>query len=172
MSPSSGGRRRDVLASEREAEQAAKGELLLRMAQEVEVPAGSEEWLSGLVWLLDALEDAPCATAAWLIDTHLHARDPHGWHLAFAPRVDHVLLAQRDDLPRFHAAGLTGASWLPLACAPDDHAQPTPARGRDLDVVFVGHLLPIHARRRHLLELLRSRFHVHVAEGKLKLPPT
>ena len=132
--------------------EAAGGEvdLLLMVEGENYFPAG--------------LEEAPCPTAVWLIDTHLHARDESGWHLGLAREVEHVFLAQRDALSLFAREGIA-AMWLPLACDPELHVATPPASGRDLDVVFVGHVRPFHQRRRRLLERLQHRFRLHAYEG-------
>jgi glycogen(starch) synthase len=116
--------------------------------------------IEGETFVPRELELAPCRTALWAIDTHLHARKEDDWHLVLGPRFDHVFVAQRD-----HVATFVRASWLPHACAPEVHRQPTPASGRDLDVVFVGHVRPFHERRRQLLERLSRRFRVAIHQG-------
>ncbi|MGE0709140.1 MAG: glycosyltransferase [Planctomycetota bacterium] len=108
------------------------------------------------------LADAPCPTALWAIDNHLHARDPDGWHLELARAFEHVFVAQRDHLPLFWAQGVA-ARWLPLACDPAVHGRKDVEQ--DLDVVFVGHVRPFHRRRRRLLDKLAACFRVHEAQG-------
>ena len=128
--------------------------------------------VEGETYVPRALEHAPCRTALWAIDTHLHAREADAPHLLLAPRFDRVFVAQRDDVATFTRRGLA-ATWLPLACDPAVHRQGAlgavgtdgPLDERDLDVVFVGHLRPFHARRRRLLERLSRRFRVTVHEG-------
>src|SRR5262249_36099755 len=105
------------------------------------------------------LEDAPCPTAWWAIDNHLHARTKNGWHFKVGESFDHVFCAQRDYVPRFVERGID-ATWLPLACDPDVHDRHNVRC--DLDVVFVGNVLPIHERRRDLLERLQKRFKVTI----------
>src|SRR5262249_47750829 len=102
------------------------------------------------------LEASPCPTAWWAIDNHLHAR-PGGWHLELARQFDRIFCAQRDYVDAFRERGVE-ASWLPLACEPEVHRQP--ARERDLDVVFVGHVRPFHRRRRSLLDRLKRKFRI------------
>ena len=120
--------------------------------------------VEGVNYLPPGLEEAPCRTAWWAIDSHLHARDERGWHFAVAPRFDLVAVAQRDHVQDYARRGVR-AVWLPLACDPAVHRQPTPPSGRDLDVVFVGNVLPIHERRRRLLDRLRARFALVERQG-------
>ena len=124
--------------------------------------------IEGETYVPRGVERAPCRTALWLIDTHLHARRDDDLHAVLAPRFDRVFVAQRAGVDALARWGVD-ARWLPLACDPEVHRQPTPAGGRDLDLVFVGHVRPFHARRRRLLERLRARFEarhrVEVREG-------
>ncbi|MGE3376467.1 MAG: glycosyltransferase [Vicinamibacteria bacterium] len=113
------------------------------------------------------LADAPCPTALWAIDNHLHARDSDGWHLELARAFEHVFVAQRDHLPLFWERGVA-ARWLPLACDPAVHGRKDVEQ--DLDVVFVGHVRPFHRRRRRLLDRLAARFRVHEAQGVFRAP--
>jgi glycosyltransferase involved in cell wall biosynthesis/GT2 family glycosyltransferase len=108
------------------------------------------------------LEAAPCPTAWWAIDNHIHARNSEGWHFKLAPAFDHVFVAQRDYLSEFRRRGVS-SSWLPHACDPEVH-KPHPVE-RDLDVLFVGNVLGIHARRRELLERLKRSFRVDEFHG-------
>jgi glycosyltransferase involved in cell wall biosynthesis len=108
------------------------------------------------------LEAAPCATAWWAIDNHIHGAADDGWHYKLARSFDHVFVAQRDYVERFRRCGVA-ATWLPLACSPDVHRPH--AVERDLDVVFVGNVLGIHARRRELLDRLKRRFRVEEVHG-------
>jgi len=109
-----------------------------------------------------ALEEAPCRTAWWAIDNHIFARDAGAWHPRLACAYDHVFIAQRDHAPSFEARGVEPV-WLPLACDPEVHRSPPVER--DLDVVFVGNVLPIHRRRRALLDRLRARFRIEERSG-------
>jgi hypothetical protein len=88
--------------------------------------------------------------AWWAIDTHLNfdgcLRKAAGFDLVFA--------AQRDGADRLRAAGVEGASWLPLACDPEFHKKHDLAKR--FDVCFVGHLLP--GPRTELLDLIQRRF--------------
>lgn len=118
--------------------------------------------VEGDTFVPNGVAESPCTTALWAIDNHLHASRPEGWHLRAAPSFDHVFCAQRDSLPAFSKVGV-GARWLPNACAPSLFEGPPLVR--DLDVVFVGHVLPIHERRRALLERLSRRFRLFRKEG-------
>ncbi|MCO5171171.1 MAG: glycosyltransferase [Planctomycetes bacterium] len=120
--------------------------------------------VEGETFVPRALEQAPCRTVLWAIDTHLHAQKEDDLLLVLAPRFDRVFVAQKDHVGAFTRRGVA-ASWLPLACDPDVHRRLPPPGGRDLDVVFVGHLRPFHERRRRLLERLSRRFRVAVHEG-------
>jgi hypothetical protein len=96
----------------------------------------------------------PCRTAAFLIDTHLHARA----HLEWAREFDMVFLAQRQFVEPFRAAGVQ-AHWLPLACDPEVH------HGGGLkryDIGFVGSVTRA-TRRERLLKRLRRRIDVHIS---------
>jgi glycosyltransferase involved in cell wall biosynthesis len=99
------------------------------------------------------LPDALRPRAYWAIDTH---RDfPARFQRALAS--DFVFAAQRDGAERLRAAGVSSASWLPLACDPEIHCRhdvPT-----QFDVSFVGHTCP--GPRDELLELIRRNFPNH-----------
>ncbi len=129
-----------------------------RLGGEVELVLAIE----GETLLPPGVEDAPCPTALWAIDNHLHAVTDDGWHLDVAPRFDHVFAAQKSALLRLAARGAQ-AHWLPLAADPEVHAPHHVAK--DLDVVFVGNVLPIHRRRRALLDRLARRFRTTSVKG-------
>ena len=121
--------------------------------------------VEGENYLPRELEQAPCPTAWWAIDNHIHARGNDGWHFKVAAAFDHVFIAQRDYLNTFRLRNVS-TSWLPHACDPEVHRPH--ALERDLDVVFVGNVLGIHARRRELLERLKRRFRVHEFQGAFR----
>src|SRR5207302_10086914 len=52
------------------------------------------------------LENAPCPTAWWAIDNHLHASHEEGWHFKLAKAFDHVFIAQLDYRDAFRAHGV------------------------------------------------------------------
>jgi glycogen(starch) synthase len=118
--------------------------------------------IEGENYLPRELDEAPCTTAFWAIDNHIHASREDGWHFEAAADFDHVFLAQRDYLEAFRDRGIQ-ASWLPLACDPDVHRKREVEP--DLDVVFVGNVRPCHARRRALLDRLAKNFRVHEIQG-------
>lgn len=95
-----------------------------------------------------SLDLRPCAW--WAIDTHLN----FPWCLERARDFDLVFAAQRDGAARLREAGVTSATWLPLACDPEIHSRhDVPKR---YDFSFVGNVFP--GPREDLLELLRRRF--------------
>jgi len=98
------------------------------------------------------LERLPCATTAYLIDTHQGLQ----WRLDVSQFFDNVLVAQKDDVAAFVAAGHPNARWLPLACAPDIHSQAQAER--DIDVGFVGKLGQSGSRRHDILTRVLPRF--------------
>src|SRR5262249_11185838 len=109
--------------------------------------------------LVLGLEEASCPVALLSIDTHHHA----GWHAPLARAMDLALVAQRDYLPAFAAAGAPHARWLPL-WAPDD--LPAPAREKTIAVSFVGSLdAALHPERVALLAALPPRLPLHVGAG-------
>ena len=118
--------------------------------------------VEGANYIPPGLEAAPCRTAWWAIDGHLHAVGPRPWHLGLASTFDRVFVAQRDLVEAYAERGAR-ADWLPLACDPELHAPA--AVPRDLEVVFVGHALPIHERRRALMERLGRRFALVEVQG-------
>lgn len=109
-----------------------------------------------------------CPTACYLIDSHLNLP----LHLEWAPRFDCVFLAQREYLDAFRDAGCQRVFWLPLACDPDLHSPPgtqNPEPGTPTyDIGFVGSLTKYNLRRQRLLDLLRTRFAVHVERSFLR----
>jgi O-antigen biosynthesis protein len=90
----------------------------------------------------------PCAW--WAIDTHLD----FAWALQKARGFDLVLAAQRDGAAELLRAGITSASWLPLACDPEIHGRHEVAKL--YDVAFVGHVFP--GPRADLLNLIRRKY--------------
>jgi 2-polyprenyl-3-methyl-5-hydroxy-6-metoxy-1,4-benzoquinol methylase len=89
-------------------------------------------------------------SAWWVIDTHLNfERD-----VVRARDFDFVFAAQRDGAERLRHAGITSASWLPLACDPRIHGHQDVEKQYDL--CFIGHLFP--GPRAELVELLRRTF--------------
>jgi GT2 family glycosyltransferase len=118
--------------------------------------------IEGENYLPREISQASCTTAWWAIDAHIHAARGDEGYFALAREFDHVFLAQKDYAPIFHAQAIE-TTWLPLACEPSVHKRF--GLTRDLDVVFVGNVLPIHMRRRALLDRLASRFRVDRFEG-------
>ncbi len=79
---------------------------------------------------LPGVEELPCATAFYSIDTYCHM-----WHFGFANAFDAVFVAQKDHLPLFPADNVV-VRWLPLF-APRLEDTP-PMEERDIPVSFVG----------------------------------
>lgn len=120
----------------------------------VEAGGGPPDWLDEY----DVPVSGPLSRAAWFIDSH-----SQGWHAEFAPRFDHVFVAQYAALQRFDPSAI----WLPVACDPEIH---TPPEGiePEHDVVFCGHLYEgcqLYEHRRQLLALLGERYDLGVYEG-------
>jgi FkbM family methyltransferase len=90
----------------------------------------------------------PCAW--WAIDTHLN----FDWCLEKAREFDFVFAAQRDGAERLRQAGISSASWLPLACDPEFHRKHDVAK--EFDICFVGHMFP--GPRQELVELLQKHY--------------
>jgi hypothetical protein len=105
------------------------------------------------------IEDAPCPTLLISVDAHHNA----GWHAPLAAACDVACVAQRDYLETYVAAGASAVHWLPC-WAPDDLPPPSPAK--TFEVAFVGSLDPrLNPERVALMEALRPRLPLHVAEG-------
>ena len=79
-----------------------------------------------------------CPTAAYLIDSRLRLPE----HLDWAPRFDHVFVAQRAYVNAFRASGSRDVHWLPLGCDVAVHGKA--AVPKRFDVGFVGSLTSEH----------------------------
>ncbi|SBW09190.1 conserved hypothetical protein [uncultured delta proteobacterium] len=79
---------------------------------------------------LPGIEELPCVTAFYSIDTYCHM-----WHFGFANAFDAVFVAQKDHLP-FFPKDTVLVRWLPLF-APALEESP-PMEARDIPVSFVG----------------------------------
>lgn len=81
------------------------------------------------------LEQYPCLTAFYSVDSHIHS-----WHPLYAQAFDACLVSLRDHIPLFRA-GLLGAEhilWSP-AFALDAYEQPAPPSGEpEWGLLFVG----------------------------------
>jgi len=131
-----------------------------------------------------------CPTACYLIDSHLNLP----LHLQWAPRFDYVFVAQREYVEAFREHGCDRVYWLPLACDPEIHGpgtqnptpgtrnepgtrhpeslpgtqNPTPGTRKLHDIGFVGSLTKYNLRRQRLIDLLKTRFDVHVERSFLR----
>lgn len=99
------------------------------------------------------LENMPCKTACYLIDSHLSL----SIHLETARHFEYVFIAQREYLDEFRRVN-PRTHWLPLACDPDIHCQ-VPGEKR-YDIGFVGGVHP-GTRRAELLQLLKQNIPIH-----------
>ena len=89
-------------------------------------------------------------SAWWAIDTHMDL----AWCTEKSRDFDLVFAAQRDGAEALRRAGVTSATWLPLAAEPEIHKKhDVPI---EYDVAFVGNIFP--GPRQDLLELIRARF--------------
>lgn len=91
----------------------------------------------GLFWCdssnlpyLPGIEELPCATTYYSIDTYCHI-----WHFGFANAFDAVFVAQKDHVPLFPAKRVA-VRWLPLFA--QELPAPLPMPERDIPVSFVG----------------------------------
>jgi GT2 family glycosyltransferase/2-polyprenyl-3-methyl-5-hydroxy-6-metoxy-1,4-benzoquinol methylase len=93
----------------------------------------------------------PCAW--WAIDTHINCE----WYFVKSQDFDFVFTAQRDGSHRLRKAGISSASWLPLACDPEIHRPYQ--MDKTFDFCFIGHLFA--GPRTDLVQLLQQRFPSH-----------
>ncbi len=89
-------------------------------------------------------------SAWWAIDTHMD----FAWALQKSRGFDLVFAAQRDGAEDLRRAGISSATWLPLACDPEIHGKHEVAK--QYDVAFVGHVFP--GPRADLLNLIRRKY--------------
>ncbi len=108
---------------------------------------------SGIEYPLAGIEDLPCPSACYLIDSHLHLER----HIEIARAFDHVFIAQKEYLQRFRDAGIESLSWLPLACDPEIHGKREVDKLHDIG--FVGSLN--NHRRTVMLNRLARSFDLH-----------
>ena len=108
-----------------------------------------------------AIEQLPCPTAAYFIDSHTKL----DWHLKFAPHFDTVFVAQKAYIPNFERAGCRHVAWLPLACDPGIHGKRKVSKNREIS--FVGHVYTgtdLYKRRNELLDLLKDKYDLKVEQ--------
>lgn len=98
------------------------------------------------------LEALNCRKIAYLIDVHQNL--PH--RLNVSKFFDAVFVAQKGYLGAFKKIGHKNVHWLPLACDPDIHCAPAPAR--DIDVGFVGKLGQAGTQRHSILTTVLPQF--------------
>lgn len=112
------------------------------------------------------IEHTPCPLVFYSIDTHLN----NFWLERFAPVCDGVLTTQRDYVSSLERCGVP-AHWLPWSYHPAEYRNLGTAR--DLDIVFVGTVDAVRARRRNLLDLLAGhhRVSIHSATPDRRFTP-
>lgn len=116
--------------------------------------------------LLVGVEDFPCATAFFCVDSHIHS-----WHPYYAQAFDLCCVSLKDNLPRFEGR-LTGEQlrWMPL-WADAGSAPPVVAEeDKEYEALFVGNVNPETMPGRHAFfqELQRRLPSLTVMQGKYK----
>jgi glycosyltransferase involved in cell wall biosynthesis/Flp pilus assembly protein TadD len=109
---------------------------------------------------------APCTTALWYAEqvgfpgqcdeTAAGRRKELAFNVA---AFDHAFSHDEGNLDVYRALGARSASWLPTAMVDPQIHRPL-GLAKDIDVIFVGSITP---RRKMLLEAVRRRVNVHVA---------
>lgn len=118
---------------------------------------------AGNLPIFPGLEELPCPTAFYSIDTYCNT-----WHMSYGHAFDTVFVAQRDHVHLFASEGIE-ARWLPLfarhdqdCCRQDIHLNTE----RDIPVAFVGTLNPTNIPDRlPFLEDFRKRHPLLIHSG-------
>ncbi|MBO4300681.1 MAG: glycosyltransferase family 1 protein [Desulfovibrio sp.] len=98
------------------------------------------------------MEDFPCLTVFYSVDSHIHS-----WHPFYAQGFDACLVSLRDHVSRFAGTFLPEERvwWSPAFAW--THDAPVPDVARDRDCVFVGSMSAEMPRRRDFLTRLGKR---------------
>lgn len=120
------------------------GERLYTWEELVELAGGAPEVLvladKSLPPLLLGLENYPCLTVFYCVDSHIHS-----WHPTYAQAFDLCLVSLKDHLPRFMGPGQRLSAnellWSP-AFGPLPEDCPPSERPKEWDLLFVGNLDP------------------------------
>lgn len=109
-------------------------------------------WIeTGLNYPMEGIEDLPCLSACYFIDTNFHFKA----HAEIAKRFNLVFTAMKPFVPRFYQKGSKNVFWIPVACDPVIHGK---KRNQKLyDIGFVG-TLSNSRKRRNLIKKLKGRF--------------
>lgn len=104
------------------------------------------------------LEQMPCLTAWYGIDTHMD----YPKHLRIGRLFDVTFIAQKEFVERLRQDGLRQVHWLPLGCAPELY--PSEVLEKCYDVAYVGsNSVTVHPIRHALLAAIRNEFsHVFI----------
>ncbi len=116
------------------------------------------EVFGGAAPFFRGLERCPYPLAAYAVDTSINLF----WMRHYLTLFDAVFVDQADAASLLRRSGIR-ATWLPLAI--DPQLYPTGQRTPEYEIVFVGRVTPDRAKRHNLLQLLQSRFPVHVVGG-------
>jgi hypothetical protein len=108
--------------------------------------------------VLRGVEDLPCPTAFWSVDTHMNSH----WQAHYGALFDAVFTSQKHLTGDFRRGGGHEAFWLPWFGS----ARPMrPFARRGTPVGFVGRLGAGRPVREHFVRLLQSRFAAKHAAG-------
>jgi hypothetical protein len=114
-----------------------------------------DAFLGSMAMLHPDLTELSCPTAHWAD----HVAQP-GPLTEMTKLFDVLFVTCHEGVDLWKQHGFDTVHYLPFAF--DDTMLPEPAELRELEVAFVGALnLPIHARRRELLDALSSRFRMN-----------
>ncbi|MFZ5812873.1 MAG: glycosyltransferase family protein [Thermodesulfobacteriota bacterium] len=106
--------------------------------------------------VLRGVQNLPCRTALWSVDSHLNAH----WQAHYGRLFDAVFTTQRHLAGLFSDSGSPAAIWLPWF----GYRRPfRPFADRGIEVGFVGRLGPQRPVRGHFADFLRSGFGARIA---------
>jgi hypothetical protein len=115
-----------------------------------------------VLFIVDPVSDWPIGlerrsylTVGYLIDVHLDIRS----RLLLSRFFDAVFIAQKDYVRAFQEIGHNHAYWLPLACDPEIHCQPS--ENRMYQVGFVGQIGQPGSERHRILSTVLPRYHTN-----------
>jgi len=109
---------------------------------------------TGLNFHMKGIEDLPCLSACYFIDTNFHFEQ----HVRIAKRFNLLFVALRPYVSRFQDRGIDNVFWVPVACDPAIHGKKSDQKLYDIG--FVG-TLTNSKRRTQLIDTIKSRFHFY-----------